>query len=238
MNKDSNIYIFIYASVMVVLVAAILSFTAETLKPLQQENVKVEKIQSLLISVGIESTKENAEEVFNKYIPAENRVVINSKGETIDGVAFDINLKSENYKPLEERSLPMFIVNMDDGTQKTIIPLLGTGLWGPIWGYLAFEPDNNTLFGAVFDHKAETPGLGADINQDWFEKPFIGKTVFESDKFVSITVHKGGKGSAANAGDTEHGVDAISGGTITSKALEEMIFDGLDGYQIYLKNNK
>ncbi len=238
MNKDSNIYIFIYASAMVVFVAAILSFTAETLKPLQKENIKVEKIQSLLISVGIESTKENAQEVFDKYIPAENRVVINSKGESIEGVAFDINIKAENYKDLENRSLPMFIVNMDDGTKKTIIPLLGAGLWGPIWGYLAFEPDNNTIYGAVFDHKAETPGLGADINKDWFEHPFRGKTIFEGEEFVSITTHKGGKGAAELAGNTEHGVDAISGGTITSKALEKMIFDGLDGYQVYLKNNK
>lgn len=238
MKKDSNLYVFMYASIMVIVVAAALSFTAETLKPIQQRNMMVEKVQNILGSVGIESTKENAEELFDKYIPLENRIIINSKGETLEGSAFDINLKAENYKDLGDRQLPLFVVNMDDGTKKTIIPLLGVGLWGPIWGYMAFEPDNNTIFGAVFDHKAETPGLGADINQDWFEQPFIGKTIFEGDKFVSITTHKGGKGAAERAGDLTHGVDAISGGTITSKGLEKMIYDCLDGYQSYLKTNK
>ena len=223
---------------MVIVVAAVLSFTAETLKPIQKENVRIEKIQNLLESVGIPNTKENAAELFDKYIPEENRIVINSKGEKVEGSAFNINLKVENKKPLEERTLPMYVVNMEDGTKKTIIPLLGVGLWGPIWGYISFEPDNNTIFGAVFDHKGETPGLGADINKSWFEEPFAGKTVFEGDNFVSITVYKGGKGAAANAGDTKHGVDAISGGTITSKGLEKMVYDCLEGYQTYLKNNK
>jgi len=238
MKKDSNLYIFMYASIMVIIVAAALSFTAETLKPIQQQNVKVEKIQNILSSVGITTTKKNAEEMFNKYIPKENRIVINSKGEKIEGNAFDINLKEENTKPIDQRSLPLFIVNMNDGTKKTIIPLLGTGLWGPIWGYIAFEPDNNTIFGAVFDHKGETPGLGAEISKRWFQKPFKGKTIFDGDNFVSITVYKGGKGAAKAAGDTKHGVDAISGGTITSKGLEKMVYESLEGYQSYFKENK
>ena len=225
-----------YAAIMVIIVAAALSFTAETLKPIQQQNIKVEKIQNILSSVGIVTTKENAEEMFNKYIPNDNRIVINSKGKKIDGIAFDINLKEENLKSIDKRSLPLFVVNMDDGTQKTIVPLLGTGLWGPIWGYLAFEPDNNTIFGAVFDHKGETPGLGAEIKKDWFQAPFKGKTIFDNGKFVSITVHKGGKGAALAAGDTKHGVDAISGGTITSKGLEKMLFESLEGYKSYFKN--
>jgi len=238
MKKDSNLYIFMYASIMVIIVAAALSFTAETLKPIQQQNVKVAKIQNILSSVGIKSTKENAEEMFDKYIPSDNRVVINSKGEKIEGSAFDINLKEENGKNIDQRNLPLFIVNMDDGTQKTIVPLLGTGLWGPIWGYIAFEPDNNTIFGAVFDHKGETPGLGAEINKGWFQEPFKGKTIFEGDDFVSITLYKGGKGAAEVAGDTQHGVDAISGGTITSKGLEKMVYESLEGYQSYFKASK
>jgi Na+-transporting NADH:ubiquinone oxidoreductase subunit C len=238
MNRDSNLYIFIYASVMVIIVAAVLSFTAETLKLIQKENVRIEKIQNLLESVGIPSEKSNAAKIFDDCIPEENRITINSKGEKVEGNAFDINLKLENKKNIEDRVLPVYIVNMDDGTKKTIVPLLGIGLWGPKWGYISFEPDNNTIFGAVFDHKGETPGLGADINKDWFEKPFAGKTIFEGDKFVSITVHKGGKGAAEIAGDMNHGVDAISGGTITSKGLEKMIYDCLVGYQVYFKNNK
>ncbi len=101
------------------------------------------------------------------------------------------------------------------------------------------ESDFNTIFGAVFDHKAETPGLGADINKDWFEHPFRGKTIFEGDELISITLHKGGKGSAELIGDTEHGCDAISGGTITSKAVERMLKEEwLFNYEAFLKKNK
>jgi len=235
--KQTNAYIFMYASVMVIIVAAILSFTAEALKPIQQENVKIEKIQNILSSVSIESTKENAEELFNKYIPEANRLVIGTDGKLKKGVAFELNLKREMAKPDAERSLPLFIAEID-GTKKPIIQLLGKGLWGPIWGYISLDEDYSTIYGATFDHKGETPGLGADINKDWFEKPFIGKTIYEGDKFVSITVHKGGKGSAERAGDLTHGVDAISGGTITSKALEDMVKECLGNYVNYFNNNK
>jgi len=235
MKKDSNIYIFLYASIMVIIVAAVLSYTAETLKPVQQRNVKIEKIQNILASVGIESTTQNAEELFDKYIPEENRIVINSKGEEIDGNAFEINLKEEYSKPLEQRHLPLFIAKMDDGSQKIITPLRGTGLWGPIWGYISFNDDYNTVFGAVFDHKGETPGLGAEISKPFFQEQFKGKTIFENGNFTSVLVYKGG---AQAAGDTKHGVDAISGGTITSKGLEKMLKDCLEGYKAYFKNHQ
>ncbi|MBN2668575.1 MAG: NADH:ubiquinone reductase (Na(+)-transporting) subunit C [Bacteroidales bacterium] len=237
--KQTNTYIFIYASVMVIIVAAILSFTAEKLKPIQENNVKIEKIQNILSSVGIQSTKENAEEMFNKYIPESNRIVIGADGNVKEGqAAFDIDLKKELAKPENQRSLPLFVATLDNGENKAIVPLLGKGLWGPIWGYLAFNDDYNTIFGAVFDHKGETPGLGADINKEWFQKPFIGKTIFDGSQFVSIAVHKGGHGAAERAGDTKHGVDAISGGTITSKGLQAMLKDCLGNYVNYFNNHK
>ncbi len=237
--KQTNTYIFVYASVMVIIVAAILSFTAEALKPIQENNIKIEKIQNILASVGIESTTDNAEDLFNKYIPESNRLVINSKGEVQNGViAFDINLKKELAKEAGQRNLPLFISQLDNGEKKAIIPLLGTGLWGPIWGYISLNDDYNTIYGATFDHKGETPGLGADINKDWFKNQFKGKTLFEGTKFLSITVYKGGSGAAQRAGDTQHGVDAISGGTITSKGLEAMVKTNLENYVNYFKTNK
>ncbi len=237
--KQTNAYIFMYASVMVIVVAAILSFTSEALKPIQQENVKIEKIQNILKSVGIESTKEEAQTMFDKYIPEENRLVIGTDGKIRKGlVAFDLNLKKEMAKPEAERNLPLFIANID-GTQKPIIQLLGKGLWGPIWGYIALNDDYNTIFGATFDHKGETPGLGAEIAKKWFQEPFVGKTIFDKDgNFVSITVHKGGHGAAKAAGDLEHGVDAISGGTITSKSLQRMVNTCLGNYVNYFNNHK
>ncbi len=236
--KQTNAYIFMYASVMVIVVAAILSFTSEALKPIQQENVKIEKIQNILKSVGIESTKEDAQAMFDKYIPNENRLVIGVDGQLREGlVAFDLNLKKELAKPEAERNLPLFIANIN-GAKKPIIQLLGKGLWGPIWGYIALDNDYNTIFGATFDHKGETPGLGAEISKKSFQEPFIGKTIFEGDKFVSITVHKGGHGAAKNAGDLTHGVDAISGGTITSKSLQKMVKTCVGNYVNYINNHK
>ncbi|MFC2087108.1 NADH:ubiquinone reductase (Na(+)-transporting) subunit C, partial [Bacteroidota bacterium] len=120
-----------------------------------------------------------------------------------------------------------------------IIPLRGKGLWGPIWGYVSLEDDYNTVYGAVFDHKTETPGLGAEINTTWFQKPFKGKNIFnQSGEFVGINIYKGGSGAAANAGDLKHGVDGISGGTITSKGVEAMIHDNLNLYTAYFNKNK
>lgn len=238
MNVQSNAYTFIYASVMVVVVAAVLSFTAIKLQPIQQKNVEVEKKQNILASVGIASTPKDAEALFEKYIT--ESYVINHKGEKQEGTkAFFINLKKELAKNLENRNLPVFKAKLEDKGEKIIIPVLGKGLWGPIWGYVALNEDYNTIFGAVFDHKGETPGLGADINKDWFQEPFKGKKLFgENGKFVSINVYKGGSGAAKNAGDLTHGVDGISGGTITSKGLEEMLRNCLGSYEGYFKQKK
>ncbi len=237
LNTDSNLYIFIYSSLLVIIVAAGLSFTAVILQDRQEKNVRVEKMQNILQSVGFDVDFEEAEQLFIKNIT--KQYVVNTKGEEIKGDAFNINLKIQYKKSYEEKELPVYEATLKDGSKKTIIPLRGKGLWGPIWGYIALEEDFNTIFGAVFDHKAETPGLGADINKDWFEKPFKGKLLFEGDEFISITIHKGGKGAAKIAGNEEHGVDGISGGTITSKSLERMLKeDWLYCYKEFLVKNK
>ena len=236
-DTNSNIYTFIYASVMVIIVAAVLAFTAIKLQPLQEKNIKVEKMQNILKSIGIDATTKNAEGLFNKYIT--KQIVVNFKGEEIKGDAFKTNLPAQYKAKKEDKVLPVFFAKLDDGKEQIIIPLTGKGLWGPIWGYLALNNDYNTIGGVVFDHKGETPGLGAEINKAWFQKPFKGKTLFEGDDFVSITMYKGGKGAAKLAGDTKHGCDAISGGTITSKGLERMFKEEwLFNYEAFLKKNK
>jgi len=236
MDKNSNLYTFIYASILVILVALVLSFTAITLSPMQQRNIEVEKKQNILTSVSIESSFENAEELFSNYI--KESFLVDVKGNKKSGDAFLTDLKKEMSKDLEDRNFPVYIAEKDN-KKNIIISLLGKGLWGPLWGYISLEKDCNTIFGAVFDHKAETPGLGADINKEWFEKPFTGKKLFDKKgNFISITVYKGGKGAAKIAGDLEHGVDAISGGTITSKGLEDMVKDCMKNYEEFLKKSK
>ncbi len=238
LDTNSNLYTFIYASVMVIVVAAALAFTAVKLKPMQDKNIRVEKMQNILQSIGIKASFEDAEQLYQTHI--KNAFAVNSKGEKLKDVkAFDINLKIQAKASADKRVLPVYEAETDDGAKKIIIPLRGKGLWGPIWGYFALNDDYNTIYGAVFDHKGETPGLGAEIATSWFQKQFVGKTLFDGEKFVSITVYKGGKGSALKAGNTQHGVDAISGGTITSKGLEKMVKDGwLFAYKNFLEKNK
>ena len=109
----------------------------------------------------------------------------------------------------------------------------GKGLWGPIWGFIALKDDMNTISGAVFDHKAETPGLGAEISLDWFQEPFIGKTIFEGNNLVSINVVKGGAPI-----DDMHSVDGISGGTITSDGLADMLAERFEQYLPFFNKKK
>lgn len=247
MNSNSNSYIFIYSVVMVVIVAAILSTAATVLKPKQEQNVKNEKMSSILASANIESTPENAEELYNKYIVKE--IVVNDKGEIVgtfengsltgNARAFDVNLKVEQFKQKNGKDFvaPLFVCD-NNGEINYIIPMLGKGLWGPVWGNIAFKDDFNTVVGVIFDHKGETPGLGAEISTKAFQHQFIDKTIFdENGKFLSVTVQKGGAASLP-ANMQNHAVDAISGGTITSVGVDAMMKDCLKNYVPYIKNQK
>ncbi|HEY9084260.1 MAG TPA: NADH:ubiquinone reductase (Na(+)-transporting) subunit C [Vicingaceae bacterium] len=228
MDVNSNKYTIGFSIVMVVIVALLLAFASEGLKPMQNQNIEREKMQNILKSVGIEVTRDEAQDAYNKYITEE--IVLNDKGEQIEGDAFKVDILKE-YKSGGQKNFPIFIYE-SEGSKKYIIPLVGKGLWGPIWGYIALESDKNTVAGASFDHKGETPGLGAEINQGWFQEPFVGKKVFdESGDYQSIRVIKGG----APEGD-KHGVDAISGGTITSNGVTEMLVRTLKIYEPYLKS--
>ncbi len=238
MKSYSNTYIFIFATVMVIIVATLLTFVAETLRPYQEKNVEVEKKLDILRSVGlatmvdeVDSKSQYVEEEYDGNIT--KSFVIDMNGEIQDGLdAFTINLKVELAKAPEERNLPIYVYTATDGQEINIVPLQGKGLWGPIWGYLSFEQDMTTIYGAIFAHAKETPGLGAEISESFFSDQFLGKKIFdEGRKFTSVKVLKGG-----TSPDDPHAVDAISGGTITSVALQEMLFDCLENYESYFKN--
>lgn len=233
MKNFSNTYIFTFSIVMVVVVALLLSLAAMQLKPFQDKNVEVEKKQNILASIRIISTPKDAVEKYAKYIT--DSYAVNNKGEKQEGVdAFTVDLKAELGKPAAERVLPVFVGTLDDQTNAYVIPLRGKGLWGPIWGYISLQPDMNTIYGTVFDHQGETPGLGAEIATEWFQKPFQGKTIFkDATDFVSVKVLKGGAKD-----DDPHAVDAISGGTITSKSLEAMLDSCLVQYKPYFIQNR
>ena len=163
MKEFSNKYIFIFSSVMVIAVATLLALAATLLQPRQLKNLEIEKKKSMLESIGIPSVRQTTEALYDKYI--KESFVLNYKGEVVPGVdAFDVVLSVEQKKPLEDQYLPVFKATLDDGESVTIIPVEGKGLWGPIWGYVSLKSDMSTIYGVTFDHKGETPGLGAEIN--------------------------------------------------------------------------
>ena len=231
MDVNKNTYTFIFASVLVIVLAAILSFLSVNLSPKQDANIVKEKKQNILKSVGINTSRDSSDVLYNQYIKEE--IVLDYNGDIVEGTAFNVDLKLEMKKNIKDQLFPIFLANIDNNRECYIIPLRGKGLWGPIWGFISLESDLNRVFGAVFDHKAETPGLGAEINQDFFQLPFKGKEIFKDNTLMSVKVVKGGASK-----DDLYAVDGISGGTITSDGVTDMLYERLSMYTAYLNKMK
>lgn len=233
MNRDSNSYTFIFSIIMVVVAAGGLAFTATSLKERQEVNIRNEKMQNILSTVGISVSREMAQSHFDKHIL--EQISLNSRSEDDKSVkAFDINLENEIRKPVEEQHFPLYVAQVED-KKYYIIPLRGQGLWDAIWGYISLEDDLNTVRGVVFDHKGETAGLGGDINQPWFQDRFAKETIFDKDgNFIGVKVTKGNN-DPKGEDKTDHEVDAISGATITSNGVSNMIAERLSHYVDYIK---
>lgn len=226
MNRQGNTYTFLYSVILVVVVAALLSIVSLSLQPRQNENRQNEKRQNILSAIHVSSTPANSAELFNKYI--KEQFIINAKGEKVEGKAFEVNIEKQYNLPAEKRELPVFVADVD-GATKYILPIYGAGLWGPIWGYISLDDNKDTVYGTFFDHQGETPGLGAEITTPTFNKQFQNKQIFSGNQLTGIEVVKGGNATGANQ------VDAISGGTITSKGVESMIKNYLTYYEPFLK---
>lgn len=223
MNVNSNTYIIIYSVVMVVIVAVLLAVTSLSLQERQGANILNEKKQQIVKALG-----ENPETASYADVVAE-AMMLDKSGKKIEGKTdSDIfNALGDLTASFDAGEYPIFKAN--NGC--VVIPVYGAGLWGPIWGYVALEPDMNTVKGIVMDHSGETPGLGAEIATDGVQSLFKGKTIFEGNDFVSVAMKKGG---ATN----NHEVDAISGGTKTCDGVNEMIKNSVNGYLPYLNANK
>lgn len=229
-NKDSNGYTFFFAIVLVVVVGAGLAAISMGLKPMQDKNVMVKKKMDILSAIKIESTRKNGADLYAEYIDEESSVVLDSEGNIVDGkVAFDVDIKKQyRDKTLDkkDRDYPLYVANVD-GETKYIIPVVGSGLWGPIWGFLSVNSDKQTIYGATFDHKTETPGLGAEIKQAFYYNQYEGETISADGAFTKIKSVKDGTGSMPGR------VDGITGGTITSKGVEEMVNRTVEVYVKY-----
>ncbi len=254
MNTNKNSYTIIYAAVLVGVVSTILALLSMGLKDRQQTNINVEKQLNILKSAGRANEVSDAKDK-NSYVQSEfakdivSALVVNAKGEVVKEDDSDlVNSEAFTISPAEQFDimrkidgadetakeallsslrLPVFICRAE-GKVYLILSCYGSGLWGPIWGYLAVNEDSRTLGGALFDHKSETPGLGGEIVTDKFRGQFIDKIIYDGQQPTPIKVVKGG------AKDKNHEIDALSGATITSTAVEAMISKWLGFYEPYL----
>lgn len=227
--KQNKTYTILYSSILVVVVGVVLATTYMELKPKQDENIANDKRCQILRAVHVIATEDDAKAVYDKYVT--ESFVINTKGERVSGDAFAVDEAYEMRKPVDDRLLPVFECRLDNGETKYILPVYGAGLWGPIWGYVAVDSDGDTIYGAYFSHFGETPGLGAEISTEAFQKQFEGKKLYKDGKFRSVEVVKVGM----IPHDGAQYVNAISGGTITSRGVQAMLADCLSDYNAFLE---
>ncbi|MGJ8733954.1 MAG: Na(+)-translocating NADH-quinone reductase subunit C [Cellulophaga sp.] len=241
-NTDKNSYTVIFAAIMVVVVGSILAFTASSLSGKIKMNEKFEKQQNILYAMGVDEnvdegsinfiSTDKVEVEFKKYIK-EQLVIVDGKA-TPNDEAYLIDLKKQETaaKNGEPRKLPLFI-GEKDGVKSYIIPMRGKGLWDAIWGFVAVG-DDLKVQGVFFDHKGETPGLGANIKQRYFMDDFKGESILNNGAFVGISVAKGNN-DPINERKDDNKVDALAGATITGNGVTAMIKESVKLYQGYLE---
>ena len=232
MKTNSNSYTIIYSAVIVVIVAFLLAFVFQALKPMQDANVALDKKKQILNSLNIRDlSNEEADAKYKEVVIADE--VIDEKGKVVEagtqgGEKAGFKLESKDYKA---GKLALYICKVN-GSRKYVIPVYGMGLWGPISGYIALNEDKATVYGAYFNHESETAGLGAEIkdNGAWQEK-FQGKKVFTSgdDKTIALGVEK-------NVTDPATQVDAVTGATLTSNGVRDMLHEALGKYLTFLND--
>ena len=218
-NTNSDLYAVFYAAVVVIIVAFLLAAVSSSLGERQQQNIRLDKMKQILSSLNIKNVGD-AQAEYNKVVKSD--AIINANGESVkDNGGFDV--KNDDITP---DNLPLYICEVD-GETKYVIPMLGQGLWGGIWGYMAVNSDGNTIYGTYFSHSSETPGLGAEIASEKFTSLFEGKQLLDGGN-VALVVKKGANASSASE------VNAISGATITCTGLDAMLKKYLENYKAFL----
>lgn len=231
MKTNSNSYTIVYAAVLVVIVAFLLAFVFQALRPAQEANVALDKQKQILYSLNIRGLQDqSAAAKYKEVVTADE--IIDANGNVVDkgskgGTAAGFKLNSGDFKA---GKLAVYVCSVN-GQTKYVIPVYGMGLWGPISGYIALNDDKSTIYGAYFNHESETAGLGAEIkdNQKWQEQ-FQGKKLFKgADRnAIAISVLKKRDSNDPNS------VDAVTGATLTSNGVTDMLHDCLGQYIKFL----
>ena len=245
-RTDSNGYTMIFAVIMVLVVGSLLAFLASSLKPSIKENERIEKQQNILYAMGVYEEDGNnknflstevAGKAFETYITKQVEVQGGTVVENPNAYLIDVKKQQTLAKEGKQRRLPLFIGKNQDGKTFYVAPIRGKGLWDAIWGYIGMD-ENMVVQGAYFDHKGETPGLGANIKQPYFMDDFIGEHLMsDTGVFKGITVAKGNN-DPKNEEKTDYEVDAIAGATITGDGVSAMIKSDLKLYVPYFKSLK
>lgn len=235
MNTEKNSYTIIYATVMVVVAAVLLAGASVALRDKQQSNERIDKMEQILRSIGKQAEAKTAVPA----LYAENikrSLIIDEAGnqlEAFEGAQLASSQDKVFAEDLEEGQYPLYLAELGD-LSAYIIPMRGAGLWGPIWGYIAVDArDGSTILGVDLGNQGETPGLGAEMSATFFMERFKGKQLFEDGTFRGISIIKPG-----TQPEGPHHVDGLSGGTITSNGVSDMLAKSLSPYRLYLENNK
>jgi len=243
-NTEKNTYTLLFAVGLVVIVGTLLAAIDSSLKDKIRINEILEKQQNILYAIGINENEgnnvsfiaaEKAEEEFNKYIT--KQIYIQGDEVIEDNKAYLIDVKKQKTlakDPSHKRKLPLFLAQKD-GRNLYVAPIRGKGLWDAIWAYVSVD-ENMVIRGIYFDHKAETPGLGANIKQRFFMDDFIGESLLDSQgNFKGVTVSKTNL-DPKNEDKYDNEVDAIAGSTITGDGVTAMIRSDLSLYQPYFNS--
>lgn len=243
-NKDSNVYTIIFSIIMVVVVGGLLAFFASYLKPTITENMEAEKQQNILYAMNVNDNEGDGDVTFiptdrvagefSKYI--KKQIVIEGEKVTEDPEAYLIDIKKEATKAKKDgyvRKLPLMI-GEKDGKTIYVVPVRGKGLWDAIWGFVAMDK-SMTIQGVYFDHKGETPGLGAEIKQRYFMDDFTGESFLNGNAFEGINVAKGNN-DPLNEDKTDYEVDALAGATITGDGVAAMLKKDIRMYVPYFQS--
>ena len=233
MKTNSNSYTIIYSAVIVVIVAFLLAFVFQGLKPQQDANVALDKKKQILNALNIRDlSNEVADKTYKEVVKADE--IIDAQGHVLNagkpgGEQAGFKLESKDYKA---GRLALYVCKVN-GQRKYVIPVYGMGLWGPISGYIALNEDKATVYGVYFNHESETAGLGAEIkdNAAWQAK-FQGKKLFagDNDKAIALGVEK-------KVDDPATQVDAVTGATLTSNGVRDMLHEGLSKYLVFLNEH-
>ena len=246
--NDSTKKTIVVAGMLCLVCSILVSASAVILKPLQISNKKADIKRNILAVANLKADGENLEELFKQF---EMKVVDLETGEyanDIDPAGFDqrkaasdpslsINISGDqDIAGIGHRSkfAKVYLLKEGNQTKQIVLPVHGYGLWSTLYGFLSLESDANTIKGLKFYEHAETPGLGGEVDNPKWQSQWVGKKIFDDNGDLRFEIVRGKVVSGASSADYQ--VDGLSGATLTSKGVSNMVnfWLGKDGFGPYL----